>query len=84
GTELVEPTPDQDRLAPIRFRSVSLAAGYYGDPVAPGMNCHPRGPGAAGAGPAARPGVGGVFWAAPPGLPGRESEPVLRVVMPTD
>ncbi|MGW4847898.1 AMP-binding protein [Nocardia brasiliensis] len=38
GTELVEPTPDQERLAPIRFRSVSLASGYYGDPARTGQH----------------------------------------------
>ncbi|WP_405160284.1 AMP-binding protein [Nocardia sp. NBC_01499] len=31
GMELIEPRPGQQRLAPIRFRSVSLASGYYGD-----------------------------------------------------
>ncbi|MGV9674194.1 AMP-binding protein [Nocardia sp. NPDC003482] len=32
GMELIEPRPGGDRLAPIRFRSTSLATGYYGDP----------------------------------------------------
>ncbi|MFI5780681.1 AMP-binding protein [Nocardia sp. NPDC051570] len=31
GMTLIEPEPGGDRLAPIRFRSVSLATGYYGD-----------------------------------------------------
>ncbi|WP_024804905.1 AMP-binding protein [Nocardia sp. BMG51109] len=33
GMELIEPEPGGDRLAPIRFRSQSLATGYYGDPT---------------------------------------------------